>query len=685
MQLGRYQILKQLSTGGIADVLLARATGLEGFARHVVIKRIRGELATEPRFVNAFLEEARIAASLHHQNIVQVHDIGEQEGTYFFAMEYVHGEDVGKLLQRVRERGEHIPFDLVVAIVSATAAGLHHAHEQRDSAGHPLGLVHRDVTPSNILIGYDGSVKLVDFGLAKAARSTKTASATLTGKASYLAPEQCVGKPVDRRTDVFSLGVVLFELATACRLFKAANDFLTMAVIVEGEIPAPSTFRPEIPPALDAIVLRALARDPDSRFQTVEDLREALERFALEYELRISNKALADYLAALFGVRPEPWHDEAAGNTAEPDPTHGKGLVAPPTDNSAVIQRLAPRATSPIMLAQAAIEEDADSDEFIDDFETFVLRKSSELAVMAAPRGAATPAPTPAASRPPTPAPSRTPTPPRVPTEPPLEEDPFGKTIVTPPPKFDTTGDIGSATPVRDIADMDTNPPLRHIGELDSNPAMRRIAEVESNPAMRRIADLATNRPRDIGDMDTPPARDIADMDTNIADMDTPIREIDAETPIVPLSEVESVIAASRPPSVVTASSRPSSSVPTSRASSSVVTSRPSSDSATSRPSSSVAAPLPRSSSPFDDGLKPRPEPSLETPPRPASELMYVGPPAPPAKRGPIRKFLAYYGRSIAIGAGAGFLVVAMATVVFHACSPPRHKHRPPPVSAPSR
>ncbi|HEY5947194.1 MAG TPA: serine/threonine-protein kinase [Kofleriaceae bacterium] len=361
MQLGRYQILKQLATGDVADVLLARATGLEGFARHVVIKCIRKDLATEQRLVESFLEEARIAAALHHQNVVQVHDIGEQDGRYFFAMEYVHGEEVRQLIARVRERGEQVPLEHVVAIISATAAGLHHAHEQRNPAGEHLGLVHRDVCPANILLGYDGSVKLVDFGMAKAAlRSVKTASGSLKGKASYMSPEQCVGKPIDRRTDTFALGIVLYELVTAQRLFKGANEFLTMSAIVEGAIPPPSSFRPDIPPALDEIVLRSLAREPASRYQTAEDLRAALERFALEHELRASNKALADYINALFGGRLEPWQEDAENRAATVsfDNTSAKGLVAAPEADADLIGKYAPRATAPIMLAQSMVDHD---------------------------------------------------------------------------------------------------------------------------------------------------------------------------------------------------------------------------------------------------------------------------------------------------------------------------------------
>jgi hypothetical protein len=311
-QLGRYEILQQLATGPVADVLLARAKGLEGFTRHVVVKQIRPELASDERFVQAFLNEARIAASLHHQNIVQVYDIDEDHGRYYFAMEYVHGEDVRKLLLKVRELDTLVPIDQVVAIGAAAAAGLHHAHEQVDANRSPLGLVHRDVSPGNILIGYDGSVKLVDFGLAKPALSSaKTRTGSIAGKAPYMSPELCQGKPIDRRSDIFALGIVLYELVTAKRLFKGDNDYLTMTAIVNGDVAPPSAHRPDVPRALDEIILRALAKLPAARFQTAMDMRAQLEGFALDAELRTSGKSVADYMIRMFGARPEPWLDAA--------------------------------------------------------------------------------------------------------------------------------------------------------------------------------------------------------------------------------------------------------------------------------------------------------------------------------------------------------------------------------------
>src|SRR3954470_18043116 len=256
-RLGRYVILKHLASGGMADVLLARTTGLEGLERHVVIKRIRHELAHDRRFIGMFLDEARVAATLHHQNIVQVHDIGEAAGEYFIAMEYVHGEDVRKILSSASKHRTHVPLGYAVAIVSAAAAGLHYAHERRGSDKQPLGIVHRDVSPSNILVCYDGSIKIVDFGIAKASARQETRSSNLKGKISYMSPEQCKSAEIDRRSDVYSLGIVLYELATTSRLFKGANDYLVMDQIVNGRVPLPQLRRPDLPAELSAIIMRA--------------------------------------------------------------------------------------------------------------------------------------------------------------------------------------------------------------------------------------------------------------------------------------------------------------------------------------------------------------------------------------------------------------------------------------------
>jgi serine/threonine protein kinase len=308
-RLGRYTVLKHLASGGMADVLLGRTDGIEGFERHVVLKRIRPQHAKDERFIRMFLDEARVAASLHHQHIVQVHDIGESDGEFFIAMEYLHGEDVRTLLSNASRTRAHVPVGYAVAIVSAAASGLHYAHERRGVDKRPIGIVHRDISPSNILVGYDGSIKIVDFGIAKASRRHDTRTGNLKGKISYMSPEQCRGSDVDRRSDVYSLGVVLYELATTTRLFRGDNDYLVMDQIVNGRVSLPQVRRPELPNELSAIIMRAIAPDPERRYFTAEELRIALEQFAARARLTASTAAIGAYLRKQFGERPEPWLD----------------------------------------------------------------------------------------------------------------------------------------------------------------------------------------------------------------------------------------------------------------------------------------------------------------------------------------------------------------------------------------
>jgi len=310
----------------MADVLLARTDGIAGFERHVVIKRIHAELLEEPRYVKMFLDEARLAASLHHHNIVQVNDIGEENGEYFFAMEYVHGEDARTLLVEASQRGEQIPLEHVITIITAAAAGLHHAHDQRNLDGKPLQIVHRDVSPANILIGYDGAVKVADFGIALAAhRAEQTQSGVLKGKVAYMSPEQCNCDPVDRRSDVFALGIVLYELVTVRPCFAGDNDFMTMSAIVGGKIEKPSNFRKDLSPQLEAIVMKALARKAEDRYQSADELRIALERFAVEAGLRTSTTALADYMKTQFGAKALPWQED----DGEPELEYESDLAVP--------------------------------------------------------------------------------------------------------------------------------------------------------------------------------------------------------------------------------------------------------------------------------------------------------------------------------------------------------------------
>jgi len=316
--LGRYQILKPLAKGGMAEVFLARTIGIKGFERHVVLKFIRVEHGANPQTVEMLLDEARLVAALHHRNIVQVHDVGQAEGQYFFAMEYVHGEDARALLRKVKDTKTQLPFAHILTIVSAAAAGLHYAHEMRGPDRKPLNIVHRDISPGNILLGFDGGVKVVDFGIAKTDRQEEnTRAGELKGKVGYMSPEQCKALPLDRRTDIYMLGIVLYELCTVRRLFKGENRFQTMQQIVEGNIAPPSRYRKDIPDELEQIIMKALATDPADRYQTADDLRLVLEAFATRANFQISPSKLSDYLKDLFGERLEPWLVDAPPPDAE--------------------------------------------------------------------------------------------------------------------------------------------------------------------------------------------------------------------------------------------------------------------------------------------------------------------------------------------------------------------------------
>ncbi len=303
-----YQVIAKLATGGMAEIYLARSAGVASVQRYVVLKRVLRERATDASFVQMFLDEARLAAQLQHPNIAQVYDVGKLGDSYFFTMEYVHGETVRALVTRAHEMRRSPPLGCVLAIAAGAAAGLHHAHTRIGIEGRQLGIVHRDVSPSNLMVGYDGSVKLVDFGVAKAAdRGQETRSGAIKGKISYLSPEQARGARVDARSDLFSFGIVLWEMLTVERLYKHDSDFDSMAAIINEPPPAPSTRRRDLPPELDALVMKALAKRPEDRFQTADELAEAIERVAAQTSSPLSSSTLARFVRELFGNRPEPW------------------------------------------------------------------------------------------------------------------------------------------------------------------------------------------------------------------------------------------------------------------------------------------------------------------------------------------------------------------------------------------
>jgi eukaryotic-like serine/threonine-protein kinase len=304
----RYQILGKLAVGGMAEIFLARGVNATGVERYCVLKRILRERATDAQFVRMFLDEAKLAARLQHPNIASVYDIGMLGDSYFFTMEYVHGETVRSLLHRAHQHRRPVPLACVLTIVAGTAAGLHHAHERNGNDGRPLGIVHRDISPSNLMVSYEGNVKIVDFGVAKAAdRGVETRAGTVKGKISYLSPEQCRGAGVDRRSDLFSLGIVMWETLTGARLYRRTNDFENMTAIVHEPPPPPSSRRADVPRAIDDIVLRLLAKSVTDRFQTARDVVEAVEDASMRAGTILSTSAVSRFVHDLFGARPEPW------------------------------------------------------------------------------------------------------------------------------------------------------------------------------------------------------------------------------------------------------------------------------------------------------------------------------------------------------------------------------------------
>ncbi|HEY5949595.1 MAG TPA: protein kinase [Kofleriaceae bacterium] len=328
-----------LAAGGMARIYIGRSTGIGSFERHVVLKMITPERANDLTAVNMFLDEARLAASLNHQNVAQVFEVGEDLGIHYLAMEYVHGQDLRAVLAKAGSQGTRIPLELALTVVAGAAAGLNHAHERRGPDGTPLGIVHRDVSPSNIMIGYDGAVKLLDFGIAKAtARSVETQSGIIKGKFAYMAPEQCRGRDVDRRSDVFSLGIILYEISTQHRCFRADSDFDTMHRIVTGDVVRPTRLVQGYPQALEAIVMKALAVDASQRYQSAGLLLEALESFAVSSRMSLSTMGLGRFMRDMFGEVQEPWLNTAATKVLQPivqkestiSSTNGQGTESHP-------------------------------------------------------------------------------------------------------------------------------------------------------------------------------------------------------------------------------------------------------------------------------------------------------------------------------------------------------------------
>lgn len=314
--LGRYQLLVQIGQGGMAEVFLGRLRGAAGFAKLVVLKRMHSHLSHDKRFIELFINEGRLVAKLSHSNICQVHELGEEEGSLFLVMEYLNGVPWEELAREL-PRGTEMELPLIAGVLGQACDGLHYAHQLRDHLGSPTPVVHRDVSPQNLFITTDGTCKVLDFGVAKMSTADRYShTGVVLGKLPYMAPEQICGQPVDARTDVFAMGVVLWEALTGKRLFLRNSDYLIWKAINEDPIPSVLETRPELPAEVDAIVRRALQRAPGDRYPTIQAFAQDLRQVA---QAPFDNHAIAESLRQLCALQLAEVHVRVATALAEID------------------------------------------------------------------------------------------------------------------------------------------------------------------------------------------------------------------------------------------------------------------------------------------------------------------------------------------------------------------------------
>ena len=303
---GKYYLLERINVGGMAEVFKAKTFGVEGFERLLAVKRILPNIAEDEEFISMFIDEAKIAVQLQHANIAQIFDLGKVDGSFFIALEYLHGRDLRSIFDRMRSRGDSLPVSMACYVMMQVCEGLDYAHNKRDAQGRQLHLIHRDISPQNVLIGYEGEVKLIDFGIAKAAgKASTTQAGILKGKFGYMSPEQVRGLPIDKRSDIFAVGIVLYELLTGERLFVGETDFSTLEKVRNVEIVPPSSYNKKIPPELERLILKALARDPEDRYSNAIDLHDDLQSFLYSVGEFYSRKDLAAWMKKTFAMEIE--------------------------------------------------------------------------------------------------------------------------------------------------------------------------------------------------------------------------------------------------------------------------------------------------------------------------------------------------------------------------------------------
>jgi eukaryotic-like serine/threonine-protein kinase len=301
MQYGPYLLLERISVGGMAEVYKAKEYGVEGFERTVAVKRILPHVAEDEEFIAMFKDEAKIAVQLNHGNIAQIYNLGNEQDSFYIALEYINGRDLRAIFQKCQQQGKPMPISQACYVIMKICEGLDYAHNKKDKYQRELNIIHRDVSPPNILVSFEGEVKLIDFGVAKAAgRASRTQAGILKGKFGYMSPEQVRGMPLDRRSDVFSVGVVLFEMLTGTRLFQADTDFATLEKVRAVEVPRPTSLNPDINKPLENIMYKALAREPEQRYQSAIELHDELQAFMFAQGLFYARKDLAGWMRVQY-------------------------------------------------------------------------------------------------------------------------------------------------------------------------------------------------------------------------------------------------------------------------------------------------------------------------------------------------------------------------------------------------
>lgn len=314
VKFGKYYLLEKIATGGMAELFRAKLTGAEGFEKLIAIKKILQHLNSEDKLVSSFIDEAKLAALLHHPNIVQVYDFGYMNDTYYIAMEYLFGKDLRFTFKRTIEKNISIDIEISLYIVSQLLSGLDYAHTLNDFSGKPLKIIHRDIGPQNIFITYDGQVKIIDFGIAKAAtQDTNTQIGTIKGKVSYMSPEQANGDVVDHRSDVFSAGIVLYELLTLRKMYEG-DTFQVLAKARNASFESLENINGNLPKSIYGIVKKALEKNPDNRYQTAEAMLTDIESFIIENSIRFNQKDLSSFMKYLFDTENEDFKTQTIVN-----------------------------------------------------------------------------------------------------------------------------------------------------------------------------------------------------------------------------------------------------------------------------------------------------------------------------------------------------------------------------------